>query len=205
MKKLSGNVYLYPTTETNINALTEYDSENKTWHYISGLLGLPTVPEKWVKVCTFDTDCFGESDEVREGKSDDWYHKGYTVEGSPGILPFPEYLPVDFFTEIKVGDVLSFRYGDMDVCLTRKGFAHDSCYHRSAWDIHNDAISLPSKRYFPEAIFDSPQLKDKTAEPREQKNNKLPAFAPIIFAALGVVGIACIIALGIAGAASEKG
>ena len=45
MKKLCGRLYLYPFPQTDIGALTEHDNECKTYHFITGLLGLSTVPE----------------------------------------------------------------------------------------------------------------------------------------------------------------
>jgi len=204
MKKLNGHLYLYPVPQTDINALIEYDSECKTYRYITGLLGLASVPEKWVKVCAFDADCHNESGSLKSGKSDDWCHNGYSVDGFPGILPFPEYLPTDVFIGKRENDILSFQYGDMEVSLTLKQFAYDSYGNRSFEDVFEVVTGIHFKRDVPGLIFELTQPEGKTSKPIELKKNKLPSYAPIIFAALGAVGVALIVALGIGGAVSQK-
>jgi len=205
MKKLNGHLYLYPAPQTDINALTEYDCECKTYQYISGLLGLSAVPEKWVKVCAFDADCHNESGSLKSGKSDDWCHNGYSVNGFPGILPFPEYLPTEFFIGKRENDILSFQYGDIEVSLVLKQLAYDSYGSRQFEDVFEMVTGIPFEKDVPRLIFEMPQLGGKTSTPKEQKKNMLPAYAPFIIAALGAVGVALIVALGIGGTASGKG
>jgi hypothetical protein len=115
MKQLKGHLYLVPThPETTDDAR----ANQKNRRFIAGLLGLSSVPEQWVKVCAVDENYNDEEGNIAEGKSYDWAHNGYFVDGSPGMLPFPDVLPVSLFTGKKERDVISFRYGDMEVILT---------------------------------------------------------------------------------------
>jgi hypothetical protein len=175
MKKLNGYLHLYPDSQTDIDALTEYDSECKTYHFIAGLLGLPFVPEKWAKVCAYDADCNDESSS--------WHRNGYTVEGSPGILPFPDYLPADLLRGKKENAILNFCYGDMDVSLTLKQLNCDP-YNQPCDNTHETDTAVS---------FLQPPQKIHT-EPTEQKNRIMPFFVPIILAASGFAGIFGIVA-----------
>jgi hypothetical protein len=177
MKKLNGCLHLYPASRTDIDALTEYDSECKTYNFIVGLLGLPYMPEKWVKVCAYDAGCFDESGA--------WHRNGYTVEGSPGILPFPDYLPADLLRGKKENDILTFRYGDMDVSLTLKQLVRNPYNRPSPLPETKTAVS-----------FLQPPEKNNT-EPAEQKKRTLPFFVPIVLAAAGMAGIPSVVAAGL--------
>jgi hypothetical protein len=196
MKKLNGYLHLYPAPQIDIGALTEYDSECKTYHFITGLLGLSVMPKNWVKVCASDADFLDESGRIKEGKSSDWYHSGYTVDGSPGILPFPEYLPADFFKSKKDNDTLSFHYGDMNVCLALKAPPHDSYAYQLVDDVHGTVTAAPSNKNFSEDFFGISKSVGLISKPPKKKKSKLPAYAPIIFAAFGAVGIAGIVIAG---------
>jgi len=186
MKKLRGHLYLYPAPQTDIDALTEHDNECKTYHFITGLLGLSAVPDKWVKVCAFDReDCINES-KFDESKSCDWYHNGYTVEGYSGIFPFPEYLPAVLFKGKKEGETLLFRYGDMDVSVVLSQYMYS---HEPFEEVFNK-ITYGSQDSLPE--------KGKNKSMELLIKDQLPIIAPIMLVPfVPVAGITCCVVAGI--------
>ena len=212
MKKLRGHLYLYPAPQTDIDALTEHDNECKTYHFITGLLGLSAVPDKWVKVCAFDReDCINES-KFDESKSCDWYHNGYTVEGYSGIFPFPEYLPAVLFKGKIEGETLLFHYGDMDVSVVLSQYMYS---HEPFEEVYSKITSAPSGKDILEIPMPEPAAKAySTTDIRsygsqdslpEKGNNKSlellikdqsPVIVPIMLAPLIPVGglTCCVVA-----------
>ena len=207
MKKLCGHLYLYPAPQTDIGALTEHDNECKTYDFITGLLGLSVVPEKWVKVCAFDTeDCFDES------KSGDWCHNGYIVEGYSGIFPFPEYLPAVLFKGKREGETLLFNYGDMEISVVLSQYMYS---HKPFEEVFNEITSVPPGKDILEIPMPGPGAygtadlrSDSSRGSLPEKGNHesmeliigyLPFMAPIMLVPfVPVAGITCCIAAGIA-------
>jgi hypothetical protein len=136
MKKLKGHVYIIPIPQVDSTSTKLSSSDYKIRKFISGLLGLSQMPEKWLPVCACDDndhpqeeisfdlpgsiDSNGERRENENRTSSDWSERGYFLDGSPGIIPFPEYLPAVLFEGRQEDDVVMFIYGDIEVSLTLK-------------------------------------------------------------------------------------
>jgi hypothetical protein len=133
MKKLDGQVYIIPVPQADSSSTRLGSSDYRIRKFISGLLGLSEVPEKWLAVCardgydhrreetSFDVpDGNGEGGKRGNRTSSDWSENGYFLDGLPGIIPFPGYLPALLFEGKQEDDVVTFAYGDMEVSLALK-------------------------------------------------------------------------------------
>jgi hypothetical protein len=123
MKHIEGILFAEDYPQSKTGDLNEYNLEFQLRKLISGLLGLASIPDKWIKVCVFDEDCYDGNQNVHEGKSDDWHGTGYYIDGVLQKIPFPACLPLNLFEGRKEGDTLSFTYGEIEVTVTLRQLA----------------------------------------------------------------------------------
>jgi hypothetical protein len=118
MEQLKGRLYIVPIKEEDASALQNDDEKLRTRSMISELLGLEKVPEKWIQVRALDEQNLDENGKIIGETPEGWRLKEYGVQGFPGVIFFPHYLPADLFAGKKENDTIIINYADLKIQLT---------------------------------------------------------------------------------------
>jgi hypothetical protein len=201
MKQLRGHVYVVPVPQEKTGNLAAGNTDGKIRRFISGLLGLPQVPESWVKICAVDEDFLDEYENRRGNKSNDWALKGYSVDGSsPGILPFLEILPANLFAGKKENDTVIFLYGGIEVLLTLKQLP----YEYGELGAFEEVLKMSTGDEDTREAWEGDQVEENTAESpnasadypnQTQHRHGMPVAVKVT---LGVIGGLILAVIGIA-------
>jgi hypothetical protein len=212
MKKLKGHVYIIPIPQVHSASTKLGSSDYKIRKFISGLLGLSEIPEKWLSVCACDenehpreeksfVDSNGEGAKDENRLSPGWSENGYSLDGVPGIIPFPEYLPALLFEGKQEDDVVTFNYGDMEVSLTLKqlpyrygGFGR---FEQVFTKMTESAIPETDTGEDEEFYYDSEEEKSDFPAYGEQKSEKLTAAEVLTGILSGLILLGAGIAIGV--------
>jgi hypothetical protein len=195
MEPLKGHLYLVPVQEEDTSVLRKDDEKRRIRERISTLLGLPVVPEKWLRVQGIEINSASQNP-VEE--DEEWILGKPPAGDVSGVVAFPRYLPADLFMGKMENDTLTLTYAGFEMLITLKQVPYQYGNHGCFEEVFINMVDDITLR----RTLETPIREDYfTAEAGEKPKEKMPKWAAAALCLAGGIvvfgiGVLCGIRLG---------